>query len=140
MLTHRAPCPSPTVSPLINTSLWCGPAVTLITDSDGLDSLQHIPAMQETWLRSWVGKTLWRRERQPTPVFSPAQSIGSQRVGHAWATNTFDLGRFASGFPPCADLHPLTSPQYRVPTIPCGTECYWCPENPVSAALLKKFQ
>ena len=25
--------------------------------------------MQETWLDSWVGKTPWRRDRLPTPVF-----------------------------------------------------------------------
>ena len=47
----------------------------------------------------WVGKILWRREWQPSPVFLPGdspwteepgglQSVGSQRVGHDWATNT----------------------------------------------------
>ena len=41
----------------------------------------------------WVGKIPWRREQQPTPVFTPRespwteepdglQSMGSQRVGH----------------------------------------------------------
>ena len=43
----------------------------------------------------WVGKILWRRKWQPTPVFLPEesrteepgglQSIGSQRVGHNWS-------------------------------------------------------
>ena len=48
---------------------------------------------------SWVGKTFWKRVCQPTPVFlhgeSPwseepggLQSIGSQRMGHDWATHT----------------------------------------------------
>ena len=53
----------------------------------------------------WVGKIPWRRERLPTPVFWPGefhwlswnvfdcmnsiQSMGSQRVGHAWVTCTF---------------------------------------------------
>ena len=47
----------------------------------------------------WVRKMLWRREWLPTPVFLPReshgqrsveglQSLGSQRVGHDWATNT----------------------------------------------------
>ena len=46
----------------------------------------------------WVGKIAWRREWLPTPVFLPGefhgqrnlveiQSMGSQRVGHDWATN-----------------------------------------------------
>ena len=48
----------------------------------------------------WVGKILWRRAWLPTPVFLPGesqgqwsltgyiQSMGSQRVGHDWVTNT----------------------------------------------------
>ena len=41
----------------------------------------------------WVGKIPWRRERLPTPVFWPREfhglySMGSQRVGHDWATST----------------------------------------------------
>ena len=50
-----------------------------------------------TRLHSWVGKIPWRRAWQPTPVFLPGespwteeqggpQSMGSQRVGHNWAT------------------------------------------------------
>ena len=46
----------------------------------------------------WVGKILWRRQWQPTPVLLPGQShgrrsligyksMGSQRVGHNWATS-----------------------------------------------------
>ena len=45
----------------------------------------------------WIGKMLWRRAWQPTPVFLPGkspgmeepgglQSLGSQRVRHDWAT------------------------------------------------------
>ena len=47
----------------------------------------------------WVRKIPWRREWQPTPVVLPGEShgqepgglpaMGSQRVGHDWATNTF---------------------------------------------------
>ena len=49
--------------------------------------------MEDTWVRSWVRKSSWRRACQPTPVFWPGeshgqrsltglQSMGSQRVGH----------------------------------------------------------
>ena len=45
----------------------------------------------------WVGKIPWTRSWQPTPVFLPGeslwtelpgglQSMGSQKVGHSWAT------------------------------------------------------
>ena len=36
--------------------------------------VQNLPAMQETQLDPWVGKTLWRKEWQPTPVFLPGKS------------------------------------------------------------------
>ena len=32
--------------------------------------------MRETWVRSWVGKIPWRRERLPTPVFWPGEFHG----------------------------------------------------------------
>ena len=42
-----------------------------------------------------LGRFPWRRERLPTPVFWPGEfhglSMGSQRVGHDWATFTFSL-------------------------------------------------
>ena len=54
--------------------------------------VKNVPAMQETQVRSLVGKITWRRKWQPTPVFLPGefhgqrnlglQSMGSQRVGH----------------------------------------------------------
>ena len=31
------------------------------------------PAMQETWVWSWVEKIPWRREWQPIPVFLPGE-------------------------------------------------------------------
>ena len=52
----------------------------------------------------WVGKIPWRRKWQPTPVFLPGESpwteepdglrsMGSQRVGHDWVTDTWvELG------------------------------------------------
>ena len=36
--------------------------------------VKNPPAMQETWVWSWVGKIPWRRERLPTPVFWPGES------------------------------------------------------------------
>ena len=53
------------------------------------------PVMWETRVQSLGWKTPWRRAWQPTPVFLPGesqrilgglQSMGSQRVGHDWAT------------------------------------------------------
>ena len=67
-------------------------------------------AMQEIRFHLRVGKSPWRRKRQPSPVFLPdpgkrnswensrefrteepggLQSMGSQRIGHGWVTNTF---------------------------------------------------
>ena len=37
-------------------------------------TVKNLPAMQETWVRSWVGKIPWRRAWQPTPVFLPRES------------------------------------------------------------------
>ena len=55
--------------------------------------VKNLTAMWETWFNPWVGKIPWRRERLPTPVFSPGElhglySMWSQRVGHDWATFT----------------------------------------------------
>ena len=37
-------------------------------------------AMQETQVRSWVGKIPWRRERLPTPVFWPGEFHGQRSL------------------------------------------------------------
>ena len=37
--------------------------------------VKHLTAMQETWVRSWLGRH-WRRERLPTPVFWPGEFHG----------------------------------------------------------------
>ena len=38
--------------------------------------VKNLPAMQETWVRSLVGKFSGRRERLPTPVFLPGELHG----------------------------------------------------------------
>ena len=62
--------------------------------------VKNLPAVQETGFDPWVRKIPWKREWLPTPVFLPGehhgqrslvgyiQSMGSQRVGYDWATNT----------------------------------------------------
>ena len=35
--------------------------------------VKNLPAVQEIWVQSWVGKIPWRRERLPTPVFWPGE-------------------------------------------------------------------
>ena len=74
-------------------STWDGGVIDLI--SGGVEVAQLVknpPAMQETWVRSWVGKIPWRRAWQPTPIFLPGkspwtkgpgrlQSMGLQKVG-----------------------------------------------------------
>ena len=42
--------------------------------------VKNLPAMQETWVRFLVGKILWRRKWQPTPVFLPGESDGQKRL------------------------------------------------------------
>ena len=51
--------------------------------------VKNPPAMQETRFDPWVGKTPWRRERLPTPVFLgfPGGSAGKES-----ACNEGDLG------------------------------------------------
>ena len=38
--------------------------------------VKNLPAMWETWFNPWVGKTPWRREGLPTPVFWPDELHG----------------------------------------------------------------
>ena len=42
--------------------------------------VKNLRAMQETWVRSWVGKIPWRRKWQPTPVFLPGESHGQRSL------------------------------------------------------------
>ena len=51
--------------------------------------VKNLPAVQETWVQSLVGKIPWRRERPPTPVFLgfPCGSAGKES-----ACSVGDLG------------------------------------------------
>ena len=42
--------------------------------------VKNLSAMQETRLDTWVGKILWRREWQPTPVLFPGDSHGQKNL------------------------------------------------------------
>ena len=64
--------------------------------------VKNLPAMQETRFKPWVGKIPLEKEmaihssilawKIPwTEEPGRLQSMGSQRVGHDWATNTFAL-------------------------------------------------
>ena len=44
-------------------------------------TIKNLPAMQETWVQSRVGKIRWRREWQPTPVLLPGESPRTEKPG-----------------------------------------------------------
>ena len=48
--------------------------------------VKNLPAVQETWVQSLVGKIPWRRERPPTPVFWPGESHG---LYSPWVTKSW---------------------------------------------------
>ena len=60
--------------------------------------LKCLPAMWETWVQSWVGKILWRRKWQPTPVFLPGESHGQRNlVGYSpWGRKESDMTEWLS--------------------------------------------
>ena len=43
-------------------------------------TVNNLPAMQETHFNSWVGKVRWRRKWPPTPVFLPGESHGPRSL------------------------------------------------------------
>ena len=73
-----------------------------------------LPALRSClWFACGIGKIHWRREWQPTPAFlrgeshgfpssqkerGGLQSMGSQRAGHDWVTNTFHFHFECKGF------------------------------------------
>ena len=42
--------------------------------------VKNLPAMQENWVKPWVGKIPWRRAWQPTAVFLPGESHGQRSL------------------------------------------------------------
>ena len=42
--------------------------------------LKHLPAMQETWVRSLGQEVPWRKKWQPTPVLLPRKSHGQRNL------------------------------------------------------------
>ena len=42
--------------------------------------VKNLPAMQEMQVPSLVGKILWKRKRQPTPVFLPEKPHGQRSL------------------------------------------------------------
>ena len=47
----------------------------------GSTVVKNLPAMQETQVRSRVGKIPWRTAWQPTPVFVPKESPWTEEPG-----------------------------------------------------------
>ena len=69
--------------------------------------VKNPPAVRETWVRSWIGKIPWRRERLPTPVFWPGEFHGRHSLrGHRESdvTFTFQQKPTALGLP-CWSFH-----------------------------------
>ena len=42
--------------------------------------VKTLPAMQETWVQSWVEKIPWRMKWQPTQVFLPGEFHGQRSL------------------------------------------------------------
>ena len=46
----------------------------------GDSAVKRLPQCRRPGFRPWVGKTPWRRARQPTPVFLPGKSRGQRSL------------------------------------------------------------
>ena len=66
--------------------------------------VKRLSTMQETRFYPWVGKILWRRKWQPTPVLLPGKSHGWRRVvgyspwGHKESETTERLHLFTAQY------------------------------------------
>ena len=90
----------------------------------GLDKQRRSGSVQcrRLWFNPWVRKLPWRREWLSTPVFLPGefqgqrslagQSMGSQRIGHNSATNTFTFTTYL-----LSTYHVSCSEQSKVPAF-----------------------
>ena len=54
--------------------------------------IENPPTLQRLGFNSWVGKTPWKREWQPTPIFLPEESQGQRSLaGHSpWSHKESD--------------------------------------------------
>ena len=50
------------------------------SSSPGGSEVNNLPVIQETQVQSLIGKSPWRREWQPTPVFLPGKSQGQRSL------------------------------------------------------------
>ena len=114
----------PRLNSVYQVSLWASLIVQLV---------KNLPAMQEIPVQFLSQKIPWRRNRLPTPIFllgefhrqRRLQSMGSQRVGHDWATFTFTF--FSS-----------VSMGYKGLFLPCLPSS-WTPQRWLSVLDLKRI-
>ena len=97
-------------------------------------SVENPPAVQEpqqkSWFDPWVGKILWKRKRQPTPVFLPGKSFaqrsltgcspwGRRKIRHNLVTHTHTHPTS----PSCQDSRHLQSTRvYSLEVLPPALE------------------
>ena len=96
--------------------------------------VENLPAVQKTWVWSWVGKILWRRECLPGPVFLPGEFHGQRSlVGYCpWGRKEWERIEWLSHhFPQKGSLlfvlyhlsRPCSSPSYP-------GSCFWLDQVP----------
>ena len=67
-------------------------------------TVKNLPAVQETWVQSWVREITWRWKWQPTPVFLLGEFHGQRSLGssvHGVAKSWTALTRVQSGLTWC---------------------------------------
>ena len=77
---------------------------------------KNLPAMQETWFDSWVGKIPWRRAWQPTAVFLPGESHGQRSLESYSPWGRQELDTTEQGYDPCK-IGPAHVPGSNVPGL-----------------------
>ena len=77
--------------------------------------IKHLPAMRETWVRSWVGKIPWRRKWQPTPLFLPGEFHGQRSLAgySSWGCKESDTTEQLTHTHAAAFQAPLSSTVYQ---------------------------
>ena len=73
--------PNPDPKPMTVSFIYnCCNIRIYLTGFPGSSAVKNPPAMQEMPFDLWVGKILWRRAWQPTPVFFPGASHGQRSL------------------------------------------------------------